>query len=568
MKQNIFSYIFINFNQDDDGYYYESSFKIKKSRAAWKGKAVERTHTVKYQKAELKRIKNERDKYKYELRETKNKLEKERKKSTCPVKNKEDLIFIALRLFLVGHVGFRAISRMFNILQSYFGITKPPCPQTIINWITRYSLAKIRDYNGLPSISFGRDRFVNGAVWMIDTSIALGAGKILAVLELKIDHYKNNEGVPSLENINCVAISVAKSWTGESIANFLQQVIAVTGKPAAYLKDGGLDLKKSVRILNERGFSSYSIDDISHVVANLLKNEYTKHPSFDGFISACGQASKKFKQTTLAFFAPPKVSTKARFMNIHRMVKWAEIVLQHSPRGRSSKDSVISKLRTCLGKLPEHKQFIKRFLRDALPLLETQKVLKTRGLNLETYKECKELLKNIPQGSRVRIGFILWMEKQLMVAESLGMGNIGMPISSDNIESLFGLGKTHGTGEVKDANRIALRLPAFCGCVNKESARMVMGVTVKEQQEIESKLLSLTRQRREILPNPGSLTDSLLTESDGYLSLLPLLKSDEKIEDVINITANLDQSCGPGNNLVKQTDMPDNTEMNNYAAAS
>lgn len=145
---------------------------------------------------------------------------------------------------------------------------------------------------------------------MIDTSIALGAGKILAVLELKIDHYKNNEGAPSLENINCVAISVAKSWTGESIANFLQQVILITGKPAAYLKDGGLDLMKGVRLLNERGFSSFSIDDISHVVANLLKNEYTKHPSYDGFISACGQASKNSSRQYLHFLHPQRFRQK------------------------------------------------------------------------------------------------------------------------------------------------------------------------------------------------------------------------------------------------------------------
>jgi hypothetical protein len=31
-----------------------------------------------------------------------------------------------------------------------------------------------------------------------------------------------------------------------------------------------------------------------------------------------------------------------------------------------------------------------------------------------------------------------------------------MPICSDILESLYGVGKTHGTGKVKDANRIAL----------------------------------------------------------------------------------------------------------------
>jgi hypothetical protein len=35
----------------------------------------------------------------------------------------------------------------------------------------------------------------------------------------------------------------------------------------------------------------------------------------------------------------------------------------------------------------------------------------------------------------------------------------GIPISSDCIESLFGVSKQHGAGKIKDANRIALRIP-------------------------------------------------------------------------------------------------------------
>ena len=92
---------------------------------------------------------------------------------------------------------------------------------------------------------------------------------------------------------------------------------------------------------------------------------------------------------------------------------------------------------------------------------------------MDGYKQCKELLNTIPPRSPVRIGFTVWMEKQLMVSYSLGMGNIGLPISSDNIESLFGLGKSHGTGEVKDANRIALRLPAFCARMATQNPPLV-----------------------------------------------------------------------------------------------
>ena len=516
----------------------ESDFKIKKSRTTWKEKAVERNSELKYQRSEVKRLKISRDKYKAELQEVKQQLEEERKKNTLPAKEKKEvLIHIVLSLFIIGHIGFRAISRVISILSPYLGIQdSSPCHQTIINWVTRYSLAKIWTYSGPPSLVFEKNKIINGAIWIIDESIGLGVGKILTVLELKIDHHSTHESPPTLRDVNCVAISVAPSWTGETIADFLQQVIQITGKPASFLKDGGTNLEKGVRLLNERGFFCHSIDDVSHIVANLLKKEYTKHPSYGSFISICGQASKKMKQTLLAALCPPKVSTKARFMNIQRLVKWANLILKHSPRGRASEGSIISKLRKSLGALSEHKQFISRFLRDASSLLKCQEVLKTKGLSLDTYNKCKILLRDIPPTSQVYLGFVTWMEKQLMVAQSLGIGSIGMPVCSDIIESLYGIGKTHGTGEIKDANRIALRLPSYCGELSDDAAEMVMGISTKQQQKIETELFSLTRQRRKVLPNPGTITDLLGAEDKQYLSLLPMPKTGEEQGTISNIT--------------------------------
>ena len=412
--------------------------------------------------------------------------------------------------------------------------------------MTRYSCAKIWTYcayTAPPSLVIKNDKLINGAIWLIDESIGLGSGKILTVLELKIDHHNTHEGPPTLGDVNCVSISVATSWTGESIADFLQQIINITGKPAAFLKDGGTNLAKGVRLLNEKGLFCHSIDDVSHVVANLLKREYTKHPSYEAFVSICGQASKKMKQTLLASLSPPKISTKARFMNIHRLVTWAEQIIKHSPCGRASKGSIISKLRKSLGTLPEHRQFIRRFLRDSRALLKCQEVLKIKGLSVGTYNECKTLLQYIPQRSRIYIGFVTWMENQLMVAHSLGVSSIGMPICSDILESLYGVGKIHGTGEIKDANRIALRLPSYCGELSDDAAKMVMGVSTKQQQDVEKKLFSLTRQRRKVLPNPGAITDLLTSESNQYLSLLPMPKVGEKMKKISNIT----DRCGNGN---------------------
>ena len=304
---------------------------------------------------------------------------------------------------LVARVAFRSISRVLAVLGDYLGVTKAPCTQTIINWVTRLSIARMQNCTVPVGSQISGNRFSNGLIFMIDASIGLGNGKILAVLALDAKHHAFNQSAPGLENVTCIAVSVAASWTGELIADFLQKIIAVTGNPAAYLKDGGTDLAKAVRLPARRGLADLSIDDISHAVANILKHEYKKHPMFETFISACGSCSKKLKQSILASLVPPKVSTKARFMNLNRLVKWADQLLKHSPKGRASKDSILSKLRTSIGQIPECKAFINRFLRDVNPLLESQKILKNEGLNQDSYRQCLKLMETIPPRSAVRI---------------------------------------------------------------------------------------------------------------------------------------------------------------------
>jgi hypothetical protein len=110
-------------------------------------------------------------------------------------------------------------------------------------------------------------------------------------------------------------------------------LIAQMGRPAAYLKDSGSELHKAAALLAAAGLGSPCLADISHAAAGMLKRTYQHHPAFERFLSACGRASGKLKQTLLACLAPPTVRTKARFMNVHRLVTWADRVLQLSPPG-------------------------------------------------------------------------------------------------------------------------------------------------------------------------------------------------------------------------------------------
>ena len=57
--------------------------KLKKSRATWKAKAVERNNELKYQRAEVKRLKAGRNKYKAKLQNMTWQLAEEQKKTAC-----------------------------------------------------------------------------------------------------------------------------------------------------------------------------------------------------------------------------------------------------------------------------------------------------------------------------------------------------------------------------------------------------------------------------------------------------------------------------------------------------
>ena len=117
----------------------------------------------------------------------------------------------------------------------------------------RLSLVRIESARMLKGLPLSQAPFTNGLIWMIDSSIGLGSGKIVAVLALDAQHHHLIQAPPSLEQVRCLAVSVAESWTGDTIAEVLKRLIAQMGRPAASLKDGGGELPKAVTFLGEHG---------------------------------------------------------------------------------------------------------------------------------------------------------------------------------------------------------------------------------------------------------------------------------------------------------------------------
>jgi hypothetical protein len=517
--------------------------KMKHSRDQWKHKAKQRGERERYQRKQNARLRAERDRATHALQETQARLRQlEAQQHGLATRPKVDVVYLALRLFLEARIGFRAVSRVLTLLALALGITRAPCPQTIINWVIRLSIVRIDSVRTLRGLPLSQAPFTNGLIWMLDISIGLGTGKILAVLAVDAHHHQLASDALSLHDVHCIGVCVADSWTGDAIAEVLKRLIAQMGRPAAYLKDGGSELHKAVDVLEAKGLASPCIDDISHAAATMLKRSYQHHPAFERFVSACGRVSGKLKHTLLACLAPPTVRTKSRFMNVHRLFTWAERLLKLSPAGGAKAGSILARLRACMDELPACKDLIKRFRADAQGLLGCQKILKTKGLCHDTLAQCEPLIEAMPSAA-VRLEFRAYLALQLEIAQALGLDHVGLPISSDTIESLFGVAKHHGVSQTQDAARIALRLPALCGAPTRQEAQEVLAVSVARQQELTAQFTSLTKQRREVFGHPDRLES--LSQGESHVEFLPSPKSGSNYEAIVNISVGCENLYRP-----------------------
>jgi hypothetical protein len=250
-----------------------------------------------------------------------------------------EVVLVSLHLFLVARIGFRAVSRVLSLLAWALGIKQAPGPQTVIHGVTRLAMVRTQSARLLEGLPLRQAPFRNGLIWLIDSSIGLGTGKILAVVAVDAHHHQLVPSALALDRVHCLGVSVADAWTGDTMADLLDRLIAQMGRPAADLKDGGSDLHKAVATLDAQGLGSPCIDDISHAVAGMLKRTYQAHPALATFLTACGQVSGTLTHTILACLAPPKVRTKARFMHVHRLFPWADQVRTLSPAGGAKQGS-------------------------------------------------------------------------------------------------------------------------------------------------------------------------------------------------------------------------------------
>ena len=89
-------------------------------------------------------------------------------------------------------------------------------------------------------------------------------------------------------------------------------------------------------------------------------------------------------------------------------------------------------------------------------------ILKNKGLDKTSYKQCYQLSKELPRNSKVKKRLQDWLQQSFKVQKQ--MTSLPLLVSSDIIESLFGNFKhIIERSPQADMNRTTLLIPALCG---------------------------------------------------------------------------------------------------------
>jgi hypothetical protein len=369
---------------------------------------------------------------------------------------------VCVLLVLQAVVSFRAVPRILELLRELEQVSLRWVPHftSVINWAVRFGLARLNQVG----------RMSKPWLAIIDLSIDIGVKKALVVLRVPSDALARRGSAIQLEDCECIGLCVTERTDGDTVAKALTEIFTTAGDPVAVVKDGGTDLGKGVALWKvcEGKKAVWNIEDIGHVMANALKAQFEKTQVFARFVSIVHKAGARLRQTKLAFLIPPKLRSKGRFQGLSRLGGWAERMLDAlAGRGRAEEHSALAKLRAAMGGFAPLRPFIERFASTVRGVAEVLEILKNKGLNQSTYRQCCQLAEQLPERSKVKKRLLAWLQRHLHIQCRLGISQMPLLVSSDIIESLFGKFKhIIERSPQADMNRTTLVIPALCGKID------------------------------------------------------------------------------------------------------
>ena len=437
--------------------------KLVHSRNNWKGKAKRRGSTIrdlrKASNAHKKRHAQDEQKIR-RLGDEVAELRLALNARGCPMETPDPIPYRTLCVLIVvcGIVSFRSVPRILHVFRPLLrAVVRIPHFTSVIHWTLRVGIAIFKQ------VSMIADPWVA----IIDCSIDIGTRKALVVLRVRLSALHHKQGAIGPRDCECIGLEISHTWNGPLVSAALSRIFERAGIPRAIVKDGGSDLNKGVKLFCAKTPEQNicTIDDAGHFAANALKALFAKSRSFIAFLKTTSQAAAHIRQTDLAWLLPPKLRSKGRFQGITKVAKWARKILDLiGGKGKAEDNFDLGKARKTFAGLVKLRSFLDRFCHTCSITELFLELMKTRGLNECTYIEANDVLATLSERSLVRSRLSAWLEKHIKIHRALAIGQLPLLVSTDAIESLFGIFKTVVQRNPQaELNRLIYVIPLLCG---------------------------------------------------------------------------------------------------------
>lgn len=284
-------------------------------------------------------------------------------------------------------------------------------------------------------------------VWVIDHAVQTGTLRCLIIAGCRVSAWQAAERPLEHHDLSMFALEPVEKSDGATVTRQLEQATAASGiVPRAILCDQGSDLIKGVVDYREAHPQTSLTHDIAHRTANEMKRELEADARWKQFSVATGAARQRLTMTPLAHLSPPKLRSKARYMNLEKLLAWGGAALRYldapQPVDGVLPDAVV--LREKLGWLTEYRAALAAWGAAMEVVTATLTYIRNAGYHRQAAAELGPQLCALysamgPSAIAQRVAerllaFVRAQSARAQPAERL-------PASSECLESLIGKGK-------------------------------------------------------------------------------------------------------------------------------
>lgn len=333
---------------------------------------------------------------------------------------------IALCCQLGSISGFRAVPKLLHCIAHAFGLDwKIPSHDAVRNWTCRSGVALL-DHPAAQDW-----------IWMIDHSVQLGRMNVLLVLGIHQSDLPTDRVLRRCD-MSVLAVLPSTSRKKEQVAEQLKGVAEKFGQPIAVLSDGATELHWAIKDMEK----PVSISDLKHRISNGLKKQLGSDEDFVDFSSRVAKSAASIRQTELDHLQPPRRKDKCRFMNIHREIDWARMVLKQLDLHASRCDVFAERLREKLGWIAQFRESIVRWQQCRQLIGVSLKMGNRCGLYRGATEELKIRLSQCqvdsPLAMNLRDYILSCYAENEAKLDDVGLWCDRLPCSTEVLESSFG----------------------------------------------------------------------------------------------------------------------------------